>query len=266
MRILVINQTEFGDEMGRADVEYHIRCRRGDVARYVLLPGDPARAKWISGFFENAREIARNREYWTFTGTYKGVPISVTSTGIGCPSASIAVEELARCGARTFIRVGTSGGLQRRTKVGDLVVATAAVRDEGTTRAYVPLEFPAVASFEVVQALISAAKKLGHRYHVGVVHSKDSFYSETPKLVPNFEQTQQRWKVWTRSKVLATEMECAAIFTLSSIRGLSAGAVLAVIGEVTGEELVLKEKAGVEEAIRTALEAVKILEEVSGKS
>jgi len=213
--MLAINQTESEVKMDRADVEYHIRCRRGDVARYVLLPGDPARAKWISGFFENAREIARNREYWTFTGTYKGVPVSVTST---------------------------------------------------TTRAYVPLEFPAVASFEVVQALISAAKKLGHRYHVGVVHSKDSFYSETPKLVPNFEQTQQRWKVWTRSNVLATEMECAAIFTLSSIRGLRAGAVLAVIGAVTGEELVLKEKAGVEEAIRTALEAVKILEECSAKS
>lgn len=266
MPILAINQTESEVKMGQADEEYHVRCKRGDVARYVLLPGDPARAKWISGFFEDAREIAHNREYWTFTGTYKGVPVSVTSTGIGCPSASIAVEELARCGGRTFIRVGTSGGLQKRTKLGDLVVATAAVRDEGTTRAYVPLEFPAVASFEVVQALISAAKKLGHRYHVGVVHSKDSFYSETPKLVPNFEQTKQRWKVWTRSNVLATEMECAAIFTLSSIRGLRAGAILAVIGAVTGEELVLKEKAGVEEAIRTALEAVKILEESSGKS
>lgn len=149
-------------------LQYHIKCRKGDVARYVLLPGDPARVQVIASLWDESHKVAENRQYVTYTGKVSGVDISTTSTGIGSPSAAIAVEELARCGADTFIRVGTCGGYQKDQRIGDIAIASGAVRWEGTTRQYVPIEYPAVSTPEVVMALVEAAEQLGVDYHVGI--------------------------------------------------------------------------------------------------
>lgn len=237
-------------------MEYHIRVKPGEVARYVLLPGDPARAELMAKRFDEAREIAFNREFRTFTGKVGGTPISVTSTGIGCPSAAIAVEELAKCGADTFIRVGTAGAVSPRVKTGELVIANAAVREEGTSPQYVPLGYPAVANFEVTNALIEAGSRLRIKHHVGLSVSKDSFYSEEPERAPLAEESAQRWKVWQRARVLATEMECSTIYTLCGINGWRGGGVLAIIGPI-GK--IVDPHAGIDKAIDVAIEAVKIL-------
>lgn len=237
-------------------MQYHLRIKPGEVAKYVLLPGDPARAELISKRFDNAREIAYNREFHTFTGKVGGAQISVTSTGIGCPSTAIAVEELARCGANTFIRVGTAGAISPKLKVGDLVIASAAVREEGTSQQYVPLSYPAVADLEVTRALVDAAKRLKVRCHVGLALSKDAFYSEEPERVPLGEQAAARWELWRRANVLATEMECSTIYTLCGIRGLRGGAVLAMIGPI-GK--IADAHAGIDSAIEVAIEAIKLL-------
>ncbi|MEM4188148.1 MAG: uridine phosphorylase [Candidatus Hadarchaeum sp.] len=236
--------------------EYHIGVALGEVARYVLLPGDPARAELIAKKFDEAKEVAYNREFRTFTGKVDGIPISVTSTGIGGPSAAIAVEELARCGADTFIRVGTAGALGKNVKVGDIVIAQAAVREEGTSQQYVPLSYPAVADLEVTNALIKSAKNLGIRYHLGVVVSKDAFYAEEPGRVPLSKQAEELWGLWRRAQVLATEMECATIFTVAGVNGWRSGGVLAIIGPV-GK--IVRPLPAVENAIKVAVDAVKIL-------
>lgn len=158
-------------------LQYHIKCKEGDVAPYVLLPGDPKRVEVVASFWDEARKIADNREYITYAGVYKGVPITCTSTGIGCPSTAIALEELARIGATTFIRIGTCGTFQDHVRNGDLAIFDSAMRYDGTSRLYVPPEFPAVASLEVTQALIEAAQSLGFPYHVGTARSADSFYA-----------------------------------------------------------------------------------------
>ena len=241
---------------GLGKAQYHTHVKPGEVARCVLLPGDPARAELIAKRFDGAREVARSRQFSTFTGKVGGVPISVASTGIGCPSAAIAVEELARCGADTFIRVGTAGGVGPKVKTGDVVIANAAVREEGTSVQYVPLNYPAVADLEVVNALIEAAKRLKVRYHVGLTVSKDAFYSEEPGRVPLSRVAVERWKLWEHAGVLATEMECSTIYTLCGINGWRGGGVLAIIGPI-GK--IVDPRAGVSEAIDVAIEAVKIL-------
>ena len=237
-------------------MEYHIRVKPGEVARYVLLPGDPARTEIIAKRFDEAKEIAYNREFRTFTGKVGGVPISVTSTGIGCPSAAIAIEELAKCGANTFIRVGTAGAVNPKIKTGDVVIANAAVREEGTSAQYVPISYPAVANLDVTNALVEAAKRLKIRYHVGMTLSKDAFYSEEPERVPLGEQAAAKWKLWRRANVLATEMECSTIYAISSINQWRAGAALAMIGPIGKIE---DSHAGIDQAIDVAIEAVKIL-------
>ena len=193
-------------------------------------------------------------------GEVDGIPISATSTGIGCPSAAICVEELARVGAEVFIRVGTAGSLQEHVGLGHLVITTGAVREEGTSRQYVPLSYPAVADMGVAAALVEAAQKLGFAHHAGIGHCKDAFYAEFSEGQPMSEEWDRRWKVWQRSGVLATSMESAAIFVLSSIKGLRAGEVLAVVGLAYKDHPVLEAKRGIEEAIQVAIEAVKILE------
>jgi uridine phosphorylase len=160
-------------------IQYHIQLEEGDVGRYVLLPGDPGRCEKIAAFFDDPQKMAQNREYTTYTGMLLGEKVSVVSTGIGCPSAAIAVEELVKIGADTFIRVGTSGGMRPGTETGEIAVVTAAIRDEGATQHYLPLEFPAVADPAVVQALRQAAINLELPFRTGVSHSKDSFYGET---------------------------------------------------------------------------------------
>ncbi len=249
----------------KGEKEYHIALGEGDVGRYVLLPGDPKRTEKIAGYFDNAREVAFNREFRTFTGTIDGIKVSATSTGIGCPSAAICVEELIRCGADTFIRVGTAGGLQPHIKIGDLVITTASVRDEGTTVQYVPIQYPAVADYRVCSALKEAAQKLGFPHHIGIGHTKDAFYTEGSEDIPLLEENRLKWKVWERANVLATAMEASALYVISSIRRVRAGEVLAVIGLTYKDEPIVSKK-GVEEAIKTALEAVKILAAKEGKN
>lgn len=245
--------------------EYHIALGKGDVGRYVLLPGDPGRTPLIAKSFDDAKEMAFNREYRTFTGNITGydgkkIKISATSTGIGCPSTAIAVEELIKIGADTFIRIGTAGSLQKEVGLGDVVISTASVREEGTTRQYVPLSYPAVANFDVTAALVEASKKLKITAHPGISHCKDAFYTEGAKDLPLADYNEQMWKAWYRSNVLATSMESAALFVVSSIKRVYAGEVLAIIGLTYSDQPIVK-KVGVDEAIKIAIEAVKILEE-----
>jgi len=240
--------------------QYHISLGKGEVGKYVLLPGDPGRVPLIAQFFDSAQKVAENREFVTYTGEVGGIPISATSTGIGCPSAAICVEELARIGAQVFIRVGTAGSLQEHVGLGHLVITTGAVREEGTTRHYVPASYPAVPDFGVTTALAEAARKLGFPHHVGIVHCKDAFYAEFSEDLPLSEERARLWRVWRRSRVLATSMESAAIFVLSSIKGLRAGEILAIVGMTYQDHPVVDKERGMEEAIRVAIEAVKILE------
>lgn len=209
---------------------YHIHCKPGDVGRYVLLPGDPFRTDLIASYFDDARLVAHNREHKTWTGTLNGVKVSVTSTGMGCPSAAIAVEELIKCGADTFIRVGTAGRVCDKAydETLDGVINTAAVRDEGTTIHYIPIEYPAVADRHVVDALARAAKKLGYNFAEGITQSKDSFYGQhEPEAMPAEGRLKERWEAWRRGNVMSSEMESAAIFVISSIRGCRASAIMA---------------------------------------
>ncbi|MFH1541392.1 MAG: nucleoside phosphorylase [Elusimicrobiota bacterium] len=252
----------------KKEKEYHISLCKGDVGRYVLLTGDPGRTPLIAKSFDGVKEMAFNREYRTFTGNITGydgekIKISTTSTGIGCPSTAIAIEELIKIGADTFIKIGTAGSLQKEVLLGDIVISTAAVREEGTTRQYIPLSYPAVANFDVTNALISAAKKLKIATHVGISHCKDAFYSEgkSIKSLPIFTHNEQMWAAWYRSNVLATSMESAALFVVCSIRKVYAGEVLTVIGLTYSNQPIIK-KVGVEKAIKIAIESVKILNQI----
>jgi len=242
--------------------QYHLMVGEGDVARYVLLPGDPERVPRIARTWDRYWHIASHREYVTYTGEYRGARISATSTGIGGPSTAIAVEELLRVGADTLIRVGTTGSIKKEIGVGDLVISTAAVRLDGASRAYIFPEYPAAASYEVVAALIEAAEALGARYHVGITASTDSFYVGQGR--PGYKDYQPPWsrdlvKVLKETNVLNFEMEASTIFTLSSIYGARAGAICAVIANRETGEFV--PDAGVDLMIRVANEAVKILSE-----
>ena len=247
------------DELGR---QYHVGLKKGDVPRYVLLPGDPGRVPLIAKYWDEAREVASHREYVTYVGKYKGVDIAATSTGIGGPAAAIAIEELLRVGADTFIRVGTTGALRKEIGVGDLIISVAAVRYDGTSKIYVDVEYPAVAHYEVVTALIEAAEELGVRYHVGITASSDSFYVGQGR--PGFRRyLPSRWagieKRLAELNVLNFEMESATLFTLSNIYGARAGTVCAAIANRVTDEFIAG--AGVEDAIKVANEAVRILHE-----
>jgi uridine phosphorylase len=218
-------------------LQYHIQCDEGDVAPYVLLPGDPGRVPIVAALWDEAHQVAHNREYCTYTGTYKGVPISCTSTGIGCPSTAIAMEELARVGVKVFLRIGTCGTYQDYVRNGDLAIFDAALRYDGTSRLYAPIEFPAVASMEVTQALIAAAKELGAPYHIGMTRSADSFYARHPTPGSSFNSFwQSSWAEFMmdlkRLGVLGAEMEASIIFVLSRIWGLRAGACAVVLDNV----------------------------------
>jgi len=208
-------------------LEHHIQLKKGDVGRYVILPGDPKRCKKIAEHFDNAKLMADNREYITYTGYLDGEKVSVTSTGIGGPSASIAMEELVHIGADTFIRVGTSGGMALDVKGGDVVIATGAIRMDGTGKAYLPIEFPAVANYEVVNSLIDAAKKFDMTYHVGVVECKDSFYGQhEPEKKPVSYELLNKWSAWVKGGALTSEMESATLFIVGSCLKVRVGSVL----------------------------------------
>jgi uridine phosphorylase len=243
-------------------LQYHLQVKPGDVSRYVLLPGDPGRVERIARQWDRSWKVSSHREYTTYSGYYKSVFISATSTGIGAPSTAIAIEELARVGSDTFIRVGTTGALRREIKVGDLIISTGAVRLEGTSKHYVIPEYPAVASLDVTMALIFAAEINGYNYHIGLTASSDSFYvgQERPGFKDYLPPFQKGLINFLKSvNVLNFEMEAATIFVLSSIYGLRAGSVCAAIANRETEEFIVD--AGVDDAIRTANDAVKILSE-----
>lgn len=254
--------------MSDNNLQYHIKLKQGDVGRYVLLPGDPGRCERIAKYFDDAVKIAQNREYTTYTGTLLGEKVSVVSTGIGCPSTAIAVEELIKIGADTFIRVGTSGGIQPDTKTGEVAIVTAAIRDEGTTRQYLPLEYPAVADTDVVLALREASKKLNQPFRLGVSQSKDSFYSEIePDRMPMAQEIKARWEAWRAGGAICSEMEAAVLFIVSGIQRTRAGGVMMMVAE--GEGLPKDEKGKKlfhgDGAIKVAVEAIKILIEEDRK-
>ena len=251
--------------MKTEDTLYHVQLKPGDVGRYILLPGDPGRCERIAAYFDDAHFVASNREYSTWTGSLSGEKVSVTSTGIGCPSTAIAVEELMMLGADTFIRVGTAGGIQPENRSGDVAVITAAIRDEGTTLHYLPVEFPAVADVDVVLALREAARRLGYTCHVGVAHSKDSFYGEVePARMPLAPRLLERWEAWKQGGAVASEMEAAAVFILASIHRVRAGAVMLLIGNpaesMDGQDVeAFNTMVAEDRQIRTAVEALKTL-------
>ena len=245
-----------------ASKQYHLQVGEGDVGRYVILPGDPKRCEKIAKYFDNSVLVADNREYVTYTGYLDGVKVSVTSTGIGGPSASIAMEELVMSGADTFIRIGTCGGMQLDVKSGDVVIANGAIRMEGTSREYAPLEFPAVADIRVTNALTESAGDMGKTYHVGVVQCKDSFYGQhAPERMPVSYELLNKWEAWKRLGCLASEMESAALFVVASHLRVRAGSCFLV---VANQE---REKEGLENpvvhdtdmAIRVAVGAIKKL-------
>ena len=213
-------------------VRYHTQTSLGDVGRYVLMPGDPGRVPIIAARLENPRHVATNREYVTYTGTLEGTLVSVTSTGIGCPSSAIAIEELFRSGADTFIRVGTSGSFQPGTRSNDIAIATGAIRHEGTSSHYMPIEFPAVCNIEIVQSMRRAVTRLGLRHRVGISHSKDSYYGEVePERSALPEELADLWRAWTIGGAICSEMELSTICIVSSILGARAGGIMAMHGE-----------------------------------
>ena len=271
---------------------YHTQVGKGDVGRYVLMPGDPKRCVKIARYLDDPNLIADNREYTTYTGTLEGEKVSVTSSGIGGPSTAIAMEELSLCGADTFIRVGTCGGIQPEVRSGDLVIATGAIRMEGTTREYAPIEYPAVPNLRVACALIAAAQKLGfpfiedlkirsavevsekektaefdpstlvHAYHTGVVQCKDSFFGQhTPETMPVSYELINKWEAWKRLGCVASEMESAALFIVAAKLRARAGTCLLVVANQEREKLGLYNPVvhDTDQAIHVAIEALRNL-------
>jgi uridine phosphorylase len=248
-----------GSEDPQEGEQYHLEVEPGDVADAVLLPGDPDRVETIAADWEDHTVVADHREYRTVTGSYEGTPISATSTGIGSPSAAIALEELARVGAETCIRVGSCGAIQPETDVGDLVITTGAVRQEGTSEEYVRPEYPAVADHAVVSALAAAAEQLGYDYHLGLTASTDSFYAgQSREGFGGFRGrgSEERIEELRRAGVLNFEMEASMLLTLAGIYGLRAGAVCTVFADRTTGEFRTE---GEGRASRVASRAVSLL-------
>ncbi|MBQ1728785.1 MAG: uridine phosphorylase [Oscillospiraceae bacterium] len=239
---------------------YHIALSEGDVGRFVIVPGDPGRCEKIARYFASPRLVGQNREYTTYTGTLDGVPVSVTSTGIGGASAAIAMEELTKIGADTFIRVGTCGGINMKVRSSDVVIATGAIRMEGTSREYAPIEYPATADYGVTRALTDAAEALGYTWHAGVVQCKDSFYGQhSPEKSPVSFELLAKWEAWKKLGVLASEMESAALFTVAAALGVRCGTVLSVVWnqERKAAGLFEEDNHDTDMAIKVAIEAIR---------
>ena len=250
------------DYMEGTGIQYHIRVKKGDAGRYAILPGDPKRVPLIAAYLDDAVQIADNREYVTYTGYLDGEKVSVTSTGIGGPSAAIAMEELHKCGTDAFIRVGTCGGINLDVMSGDVVIATGAVRQEGTGLHYAPVEYPAVADYGIVRALVDSASDQGFRYHTGVVQCKDSFYGQLdPERMPVSGELLGKWEAWKRLGVLASEMESAALFVVAAAIGARCGSVFSVVSNQERDAAGLDNPINhdTDQAIRVAIEAVRKL-------
>ena len=243
---------------------YHIDLTKEDIknAKYAILPGDPGRVKEIAKFLTNPHKLRVNREYTSYLGTLKGENVLIISTGMGGPSTAICVEELNKLGVNTLIRVGTSGGMQDDVLPGDIIIANAAVRSEGTSKEYVPIEYPAVADFDLVCALKEAADALEYRNHVGVVHCKDSFYGQhSPESMPIGYELENKWNAWIKAGVLASEMETASLYTVSKVRGIRSAAVLLAIWnqELDKKGIKMDSDFDTEKEIRVAINAIKLL-------
>ena len=248
--------------MQELEKQFHIKCVSGDVGRYVIMPGDPGRCEKIASYFDDPVHIGQNREFNIYTGTLLGEKVSVCSSGIGGPSASIAMEELHNVGADTFIRVGTCGGIDINVRSGDIVIATGAVRYEHTSREYAPIEYPAVPDYQVLSALVQAAKDLGMRHKVGVVQCKDSFYGQhDPKRMPVSYELLDKWEAWKRLGVKASEMESAAMFVVASALGCRCGSCFHTIWNQEREAAGLDQEMdeNTTSAVWVAVEALKIL-------
>ena len=242
--------------------QYHIGLKEGDIGEFVILPGDPKRCEKIAAYFDNAKLVADRREFMTYTGFLNGVKVSVTSTGIGGPSAAIALEELVKCGAKKFIRVGTCGGMDLDVKSGDIVIATGAIRMEGTSKEYAPIEYPAVADFDITTALVQAAKNLNLAYHAGVVECKDSFYGQhNPEIMPVNYELMNKWNAWLRMGCKASEMESAALFIVGSFLKVKVGSVFLVVANQERAKSNLENPVvhDTDCAIKTAIEAIKLM-------
>ena len=249
--------------------QFHIACAQGDIGRYCILPGDPGRVPAIAALFDDAKQIAYNREFNVWTGTLLGEKVTACSTGIGGPSASIAMEELHKCGADTFIRTGTCGGIDLNVQSGDVVVATGAIRCEHTSREYAPIEFPAVADFQVTNALVEATKKLGFPLHTGIVQCKDSFYGQhDPAASPVYYELQQKWESWKRLGVKASEMESAALFVVAAALGCRCGSCFHVVWNQEREAAGLDQKMSEDtsSSVKVSVEALKLLIEADRKA
>ena len=243
--------------------QYHINVSAEEIenSQHLIICGDPGRVPRICKLLQDSREVSFNREYRIHLGYLNKTPIVVSSCGIGAPSTAIGIEEFGKLGVKTIIRVGTSGILSRDVKLGDLVSATGAIRDEGTTHEYILPAFPAVAHPDVVFALREAVAHLNlqDRFHEGIVHSKDAFYSETPDMIPDSASAKSKWTTWINAKTLITEMECSTLFVISSIRGWRAGGIMAAIGDTESGEVIIDHMKGQKEAIELAIEAIKRL-------
>lgn len=241
--------------------QFHIDLEKGDIGRYVLLPGDPKRCEKIAKYLEDPKLIADKREYVTYTGYLEGEKVSVTSTGIGGPSTAIAVEELINVGADTLIRVGTCGGIDLDVKSGDLVIASGAIRMDGTSKEYTPIEFPAVPDFKLTNTLVKSCEALNKNYHIGVVQSKDSFYGQhNPSDKPLSYELENKWNAWKKAGCLASEMEASTLFIVSSFRKVRSAAIFLCINNQErvskGMENIVTEDVDI--AIKSAIEALKI--------
>ena len=242
--------------------QYHINCVPGDVGRYCILPGDPGRVPAIAALFDDAKQVAYNREFNVWTGTLLGEKVTACSTGIGGPSAAIAMEELRKCGADTFIRTGTCGGIDLDVQSGDIVVATGAIRFEHTSLEYAPIEFPAVADFQITNCLAQATKALGLPLHTGVVQCKDSFYGQhSPDASPVSYELKAKWESWKRLGVKASEMESAALFVVAAALGCRCGSCFHVVWNQEREAAGLDQKMSEDTtaSVKVAVEALKLL-------
>ena len=242
--------------------QFHIGVSDNEIGKYVIMPGDPKRCEKIAQFLDNAEKIADLREYTTYTGYLDDVKVSVTSTGIGGPSAAIALQELVDAGADTFIRVGTCGGMNLDVKGGDLIIATGAVRNEGTSKEYAPIEFPAVPNHEIVNALVNSAKEANCNHHTGVVQCKDSFYGQhSPEKMPVRYELEGKWNAWLDLGCLGSEMESAALFTVASYLNVRCGTILLAVANQEREKAGLSNIGNydIEPAIKVAIEAIKKL-------
>jgi uridine phosphorylase len=245
-----------------AGYQYHVGLRPGDIGEYVILPGDPHRVPKIAAYFDDPVKVADSREFVTYTGTLEGVKVSCTSTGVGGPSASIALEELCNVGGKTFIRVGTCGGMDINVKGGDIVIATGAVRQDGTSKEYAPIEYPAVPDVTVAASLVFAARNLGFKYHTGVVQCKDAFYGQhMPEALPNSHELLNKWDAWLRLGCKASEMESSTLFIVGAYRKVRVGSVFLVVANQEREKAGLpnKQEHDTDRAIRVAIEAIRML-------